>query len=51
MYNNTTEAMNTNLITAQYIVQRTPFDRKEKIFTAESFEELIRKYCYVKMLS
>lgn len=51
MYNNTTKAMNTSRTTAQYIVQRTPFDRKERISTAESFEELIRKYCYVKMLS
>ncbi len=51
MYSNITEAMKTNLTAAQYIVQKTPSDKKEKIFTAESFEELIRKYCYVKMLS
>lgn len=51
MYSNITEAMNTNLTAAQYIVQKTPSDKKVKIFTAESFEELIQKYCYVKMLS
>ena len=37
--------------TAQYSVQKTPLDQKEKIYTTEPFEELIRKYCYVKMLS
>lgn len=43
--------MKTNPATAQYSVQKTPRDQKEKICTAEPFEELIRKYCYVKMLS
>ncbi|WP_373331094.1 hypothetical protein [Salmonirosea aquatica] len=50
-YNNTESAMEPSRTTAQYSVQKTPLDQKVKISTAEPFEELIRKYCYVKMLS
>lgn len=43
--------MNAVPIIRLYSVQRTRSSGKEKIKTAEPFEQLIRKYFSVKMLS
>ncbi|WP_262918477.1 hypothetical protein [Telluribacter sp. SYSU D00476] len=43
--------MNPITMTRQYSVQKTKLDKKEVIQTAEPFENLIKKYYYVKTLS
>ncbi|HEV7348204.1 hypothetical protein [Telluribacter sp.] len=43
--------MNSIAIIRQYSVQKTRSGKKETIYTAEPFENLTKKYYYVKTLS